>query len=264
MGIELDGKGELHFVASHEHAGEEPAMILDRSLLHALRTAGAVHGWGSHVFVEVDRTLAAIAESEGQSLEAGEVQKPPRVDALVWSFLQLNGFHSEEGGTRFHLTGPGRNKQFRFGGLTCQGLPDAIVAESATGDIVFLVVDKTARWKSHDGHLAQVFGRSLSVLYNYFQKYPDRHGEKTVYAIRLLNHCVTFFALTANRTQVDECAAGAQLTEKMRFVHDIPAPEGPGTGKPVSWEHVGRDLKSPMERKNVVEKIANLRKMLSK
>ena len=211
------------------------------------------------------RITATKDQSYRESINEGNVETL----AIMW--LIMSGFSQERCNGPFRLKGHSK-RHFPFRGVHgVAAIPDAIVVQVASGDLVLIVEDKARFWQNNQGDLAQIFGEALCVLYhNYFtNQNRSRKPSSKVYAIRMYNHHASFFMLEATQEQVESVCLKKNLPQsfkKMRLTSDTLDPGCLSKGKIASRpakEFLGWSLVDKETRFEAQWRMAKLREILS-
>ena len=210
--------------------------------------------------------ITATKESTRESITEGNV------DTLTIKWLQMSGFDLDGDKRAFELKGH-EKRHFPYRGVHgVAAIPDAIVVQAKSGDLVLIVEDKAGFWHSNQGDLAQIFGEALCALYhNYFTNEDhSRTPSSKLYAIRMYNHHASFFILEATKEQVDDVCLKRKLQrsfKKMTLTSDTPDPgclsRRKITSRPVE-EYLGWNLVDKATRFEAQWRMAKLRQILEK
>jgi hypothetical protein len=124
--------------------------------------------------------------------ELSSTRKEKKIDQCVEHFLILCGFNSSP----FAITAEGAD--FNIFGMKCHSDGDHYVVVTPSNDLVLVFEDKSLMQdeviKQH-GHLGQIVGELLQLL----SINRDNNVVRSVFAVRLINYCVTVFRLDVDQ-----------------------------------------------------------------
>lgn len=218
----------------------------------------------------VEAVLRGVVDADIQKTAGdGTKKKESDIDAMTNAWLHLSGF----GANGLQIRGPDKRTFTYRGTKGVSAIPDCVVVETTSGDLVLIVEDKAGKYVPKDGCLGQLYAEMLCSLWNNIKRKPLAPSKKLqVYGIRLLNHNVSFYRLDATVAQVQQVCdlepkqfpkSYKKMVLKSHTAKPNQTVKGAKKAKVKDIDFLGMSLADPGERKQAQECLSKLRRALA-